>query len=94
MVVKFHTTIEGKIKTTVMVRGFDKNFEIELYRDKPVDIVHANWYVKSQIVGTAIVLGVTHHLPQGDLYIANEKYAYIVDKTIKYLKDNLYKKIK
>ena len=92
MVVKFHTTIEGKIKTIIKVRGFDKNFEVELYRDKPVTIEYANWYVKSQIVGTAIVLGVTQHFPQGDLYIVNEKYAHIIDKTIKYLKDNLYKK--
>lgn len=74
MIKKMNTNTQNKIKSTVYVRAYDSNFEIDIYRDKPVEIDYAKRYVQSQIITTAMVVGVKHFLPHAELYVANEGY--------------------
>jgi hypothetical protein len=94
MFIKLHTSTEGKIKTIIYIRGFDRNFEVELYRDNPVSIAYAEWWAKSQIIETAMVTGVTHFLKVGVLYIANENNKQFKNKKNEIIKQESSKKSK
>lgn len=74
MVIKLATDTRQKIKTVVYARGFNMNFVLTLYREKPVAIEYAEWWVKTQIIETARVRGVEWYLPTMKLYIGNEKF--------------------
>lgn len=74
MVSKLNSDTTEKIKTIIHVRGFDRDFEAEVYRKEPITMEYAEWWAESQIITTAMVIGITHFLKEGQLYIRNEKY--------------------
>lgn len=53
-------------KTTIQVKGFDCDFQLEVVSKSYMDIKQAKTYVKRKIVETAYVLSVKHDGKNGE----------------------------
>lgn len=61
-------------KTTILVRGFDCDFEITLIRKEFMSIESAELYIRKEIVSTAFIRGVIHHEENNNITIMNLNY--------------------
>jgi hypothetical protein len=61
-------------KTTIIVRGFDCDFEVTIQRKEFLDFESAENYIKKDIVSTASVKGLIYHNEQEKLLILNQNY--------------------
>ena len=76
MITVMHTTKVDKLRMILFVRAYDSNFEMEMYRKEKVDMEYGEWWVKSQIIDTAMLIGIKYFFPEGELYIANPNCKY------------------
>ena len=60
-------------KTTIIVRGFDCDFEVTIQRKEFLDFESAENYIKKDIVSTASVKGLIYHEQEKSL-ILNQNY--------------------
>ncbi len=61
-------------KTTVLVRGYCSDFEVEIRKDHFYTIEEAIEFIQRTIINTAMIRGVKHHLSNGELYIKNDNF--------------------
>lgn len=61
-------------KTTILVRGFDCDFETSVLRKEFMTIEMAEFYIRKEIVSTAFIRGVIHHEETNNITIMNLNY--------------------
>jgi len=61
-------------KTTILIRGYDCDFDITIAKKKYLTIELAEQYVQRAIIQTAMIKGVIHHKVNGDLILKNKNY--------------------
>jgi len=61
-------------KTTILIRGYDCDFDITIAKKKYLTIELAERYVHKAIIQTAMIKGVVHHKENGDLIVKNKNY--------------------
>ncbi len=61
-------------KTTVFVRAYCSDFEVELRKDHFYTVEEALEFVQKTIINTAMIKGVKHHKSEGELFIKNDNF--------------------